>query len=65
MGPVEIGAACSPLTATAFTTLDNVAEGPHLWSGAFFSDETGKSTMSNDMVGSRCGFHDPGYGSST
>jgi dihydrofolate reductase len=30
------------LTVTAFTTLDNVAEDPHLWSGAFFSDETGK-----------------------
>src|SRR5215207_7469853 len=30
------------LTITAFTTLDNVAEDPHLWSGAFFSDETGQ-----------------------
>jgi dihydrofolate reductase len=30
------------LTVTAFTTLDNVAEDPHLWSGAFFSDETGE-----------------------
>jgi dihydrofolate reductase len=30
------------LTVTAFTTLDNVAEDPHLWSGAFFSAETGK-----------------------
>jgi dihydrofolate reductase len=30
------------LTVTAFTTLDNVAEDPHLWSGAFFSDATGK-----------------------
>jgi dihydrofolate reductase len=29
------------LTVTAFTTLDNVAEDPHLWSGPFFSDETG------------------------
>jgi dihydrofolate reductase len=29
------------LTVTAFTTLDNVAEDPHLWSGAFFSDATG------------------------
>jgi dihydrofolate reductase len=30
------------LTVTAFTTLDNVAEDPHLWSGAFFSGETGR-----------------------
>jgi dihydrofolate reductase len=30
------------LTVTAFTTLDNVAEDPHLWSGPFFSDETGE-----------------------
>jgi dihydrofolate reductase len=30
------------LTVTAFTTLDNVAEEPHLWSGDFFSDETGR-----------------------
>jgi dihydrofolate reductase len=30
------------LTVTAFTTLDNVAEDPHLWSGPFFSDATGK-----------------------
>jgi len=29
------------LTVTAFTTLDNVAEEPHLWSGEFFSDATG------------------------
>jgi len=29
------------LTVTAFTTLDNVAEEPHLWSGPFFSDATG------------------------
>jgi dihydrofolate reductase len=29
------------LTVTAFTTLDNVAEEPNLWSGAFFSDATG------------------------
>src|ERR671933_384221 len=27
--------------AIAFTTLDNVAEDPHLWSGPFFTDETG------------------------
>ena len=30
------------LTVTAFTTLDNVSEDPHLWSGDFFSDETGR-----------------------
>jgi dihydrofolate reductase len=30
------------LIVTAFTTLDNVAEDPHLWSGKFFSDETGE-----------------------
>jgi dihydrofolate reductase len=30
------------LTVTAFTTLDNVAEDPHLWSGDYFSDETGR-----------------------
>jgi dihydrofolate reductase len=30
------------LIVTAFTTLDNVAEDPHLWSGPFFSDATGK-----------------------
>ena len=29
------------LTVTAFTTLDNVAEEPHLWSGPFFSSATG------------------------
>lgn len=29
------------LTVTAFTTLDNVAEEPQLWSGPFFSDATG------------------------
>jgi dihydrofolate reductase len=29
------------LTVTAFTTLDNVAEEPQLWSGEFFSDATG------------------------
>ena len=27
------------LVVTAFTTLDNVAEDPHLWSGPFFSNE--------------------------
>ncbi len=35
------------LTVTAFTTLDNVAEDPHLWSGRFFSDATGEL---NDQV---------------
>ena len=35
------------LTVTAFTTLDNVAEDPHLWSGDYFSDETG---LLNDEV---------------
>src|SRR5215216_6208749 len=29
------------LTATSFITLDNVVEDPHLWSGDYFSDETG------------------------
>ena len=29
------------LIVTAFTTLDNVAEEPQLWSGPFFSDATG------------------------
>lgn len=29
------------LTVTAFTTLDNVAEEPQLWTGDFFSDATG------------------------
>lgn len=29
------------ITVTAFTTLDNVAEDPHLWSGPFFSAATG------------------------
>ena len=36
------------LTVTAFTTLDNVAEDPHLWSGDFFSDETGR--FNDDVV---------------
>jgi dihydrofolate reductase len=36
------------LTVTAFTTLDNVAEDPHLWSGKFFSDETGR--FNDDVV---------------
>jgi dihydrofolate reductase len=30
------------LTATSFITLDNVVEDPHLWSGDYFSDETGR-----------------------
>lgn len=29
------------LTATCFITLDNVVQDPHLWSGAFQSDDTG------------------------
>jgi dihydrofolate reductase len=29
------------LTVTSFITLDNVVEDPHLWSGAFQSDDTG------------------------
>jgi dihydrofolate reductase len=29
------------LTATAFITLDNVVEDPHLWSGGYQSDDTG------------------------
>ena len=29
------------LTVTSFITLDNVVEEPHLWSGAFQSDDTG------------------------
>ena len=35
------------LTTTCFITLDNVIEEPHLWSGAYFSDEIGKV---NDAV---------------
>jgi dihydrofolate reductase len=30
------------LTVTSFITLDNVVEDPHLWSGAFQSDDTGE-----------------------
>ena len=30
------------LTVTAFITLDNVVEDPHLWSGTFQSDDTGE-----------------------
>lgn len=29
------------ITVTSFITLDNVVEDPHLWSGAFQSDDTG------------------------
>ncbi|WP_426978372.1 dihydrofolate reductase family protein [Pseudarthrobacter sp. O4] len=36
------------LTVTAFTTLDNVAEEPQLWSGQFFSDATG--TFNNEVL---------------
>jgi dihydrofolate reductase len=35
------------LITTCFITLDNVIEEPHRWSGAYFSDETGKL---NDAV---------------
>jgi dihydrofolate reductase len=35
------------LTVTSFITLDNVVEDPHLWSGAFQSDDTGEL---NDSV---------------
>jgi dihydrofolate reductase len=35
------------LTTTCFITLDNVIEEPHRWSGAYFSDETGRL---NDAV---------------
>jgi dihydrofolate reductase len=30
------------ITATAFITLDNVVEDPHLWSGAYQSEDTGE-----------------------
>ena len=30
------------ITATAFITLDNVVEDPHLWSGEFQSEDTGE-----------------------
>jgi dihydrofolate reductase len=36
------------LTVTAFTTLDNVAEEPQLWSDQFFSDATG--TFNNEVL---------------
>ena len=32
----------SKLTVTCFITLDNVVEDPHLWSGAFQSEDTGE-----------------------
>jgi len=35
------------LTVTSFITLDNVVEDPHLWSGAFQSEDTGEL---NDAV---------------
>ena len=35
------------LTATSFITLDNVVQDPHLWSGAYQSDDTG---LLNDAV---------------
>lgn len=37
----------SKLTVTSFITLDNVVEDPHLWSGAFQSEDTGEL---NDRV---------------
>ena len=33
------------LTVTSFITLDNVVEDPHLWSGAFGSDDTDKLNL--------------------
>jgi dihydrofolate reductase len=39
--------AMGKLTVTAYTTLDNVAEDPQLWTRPFFSDETGRF---NDRV---------------
>jgi dihydrofolate reductase len=33
------------LTVTSFITLDNVVEDPHLWSGAFQSEDTGKYNL--------------------
>jgi dihydrofolate reductase len=33
------------ITVTSFITLDNVVEDPHLWSGAFQSDDTGKLNL--------------------
>jgi dihydrofolate reductase len=33
------------LTVTSFITLDNVVEDPHLWSGAFQSDDTNKLNL--------------------
>ena len=37
------------LTVTAFTTLDNVAEDPHLWSGPFFAVE-GAGRFNDDVL---------------
>lgn len=36
------------LTVTGFITLDNVVEDPHLWSGAFQSDDTGE--LNNEVL---------------
>ena len=36
------------LTVTCFITLDNVVEDPHLWSGAFQSDDTGE--LNDDVL---------------
>jgi dihydrofolate reductase len=36
------GADMGKITATAFITLDNVVEDPHLWSGEFQSEDTGE-----------------------
>jgi dihydrofolate reductase len=33
------------LTVTSFITLDNVVEDPHLWSGAFQSEDTGQYNL--------------------
>ena len=38
------------LAVTAFTTLDNVAEDPHLWSGAYFSVE-GAGKFNDEVLG--------------
>jgi dihydrofolate reductase len=36
------------LTVTAYTTLDNVAEDPYLWTGPFFTDATG--TLNDEVL---------------
>ena len=38
----------SKLTVTCFITLDNVVEDPHLWSGAFQSEDTGE--LNDDVL---------------